>query len=133
VLRDIEAGSVQATAQDPEEGGYFPRRYPHDSEIQWDMMTDLEVHNLVRAMHGPYPSAFSFRKGSKVEIEQSSLASETIKGVPGEIVDIQGDHVLVMAKNRALIINHIVIKGVDTIPAEYFKVGDILSNNRSQG
>ena len=60
VLEQIENGTVKAQKQDPHAGSYYIRRYPSDSEINWDRLTDIQVHNLVRGMFGPYPGGIFF-------------------------------------------------------------------------
>jgi methionyl-tRNA formyltransferase len=126
VLEQIEAGSVDAAIQDPLEGGYYCRRYPRDSQIDWAGMTDLQVHNLVRGMHGPYPSAFTFRDGQKIEIEKTELLPETISGVPGRVPLKKGKDVVALASNRGLLIREIMVDGKATTPSDFFKVGDDL-------
>jgi methionyl-tRNA formyltransferase len=127
VLRKIEDGTVTATAQDPLAGRYYTRRYPRDSLIRWPLLDDVQVHNLVRAMHGPYPAAYSFRGGSKVEIDRTRLLQETIKGTPGRIPLKRGKQVVVLARNRGLLIEKITVDGQDVEPAEFFKIGDDLT------
>jgi methionyl-tRNA formyltransferase len=129
VLDMIQNGTVQAVSQDPDQGGYFGRRYPRDSQINWEEMTDVQVHNLVRAMHGPYPSAFSYRKHEQVEIERTELLPETIQGKPGQIAQLRGKDAVVLAKNRGLLIKEITVNGRELIPSEYFRVGDELGDS----
>jgi methionyl-tRNA formyltransferase len=128
VLEMIENGTVQTTIQDPSDGEYFGRRYPKDSQIHWEQMTDVQVHNLVRAMHGPYPSAFSNRQGEKIEFEKTELLQETITGGSGQIVELRGGDAVVLAKNRGLLIKEIKVNGKEIIPSSYFQVGDELES-----
>lgn len=126
VLSDIQHDRVQAVKQDPREGNYFSRRYPRDSKIDWQNMVDTEIHNLVRGMHGPYPAAFTYRDGEKIEIDKTRLLEKTIRGIPGRIPKKEGEGAVVLAKNRGLIIEKITVNGQESIPAKYFKVGDDL-------
>lgn len=129
VLEQVENGTVQARKQDPEAGGYFNRRFPEDSRIDWAEMTDVQVHNLVRGMHGPYQAAFSCRGEVKVEIDRTLLLEETIAGLPGRVSHIRGSQVVILAKNRGLLISDITINGEKMDPAAYFKIGDELGMN----
>jgi methionyl-tRNA formyltransferase len=126
VLDMIESGTVQAVAQDPEQGGYFPRRYPKDSQISWELMTDVQVHNLVRAMHGPYPSAFSYHLGDRIEFERTDLLPDLVQGKPGQVMELRGQDAVVAAMNRGLLIKEITVNGKDLVPSVYFQVGDVL-------
>jgi methionyl-tRNA formyltransferase len=128
VLEQIEKGTVQAVPQNPEEGAYYPRRYPQDSQIFWDTMTAVQVHNLVRAMHGPYPSAYSFRGDDKVEFEKTALFIEPVPGSPGEVVTITKEGPVVAAKDNGLLILEIIVDGKEYSPADYLGVGDHLGN-----
>jgi len=126
VLEQVESGTVQAQKQDPLAGSYFSRRYPKDSKIDWSGMTDVQVHNLVRGMHGPYQAAFTYRDDIKVEIDRTELLEETISGIPGKVSQKQANQVVVFAKNRALVILEITIDGEKKDPSTFFKIGDDL-------
>ena len=126
VLQQIENGTVQAEKQDPQAGAYFGRRYPRDSWIDWKCLDDVQVHNLVRGMFGPYPAAFTHLGDKKVEIDQTQLLQETLTGFPGRVLQICGKDVIVLAKNRALLIKKISVEGEKMDPASYFNAGDEL-------
>ncbi len=128
VLDQIQSGTVKAVPQNPEEGGYFRRRYPKDSQIDWNLMSAVQVHNLVRAMYGPYPSAFTFLRGTKLEIEKTTLFSGDFQGEPGEILEIRGDHVVASTRDGEVLIELIIVEGQHLAPARFLKVGDILGN-----
>lgn len=127
VLEEIENGTVSVTVQDPLEGEYHTRRYPRDSKIDWQKMSDVEVHNLVRGMHGPYPAAFTFRDQTKIEIEKTRLLEETIKGIPGRVPLSRDGGVVVIAKNRGLLVEEIVVDGRPQSPGDFFDLGDDLT------
>jgi methionyl-tRNA formyltransferase len=126
VLKKIEQGSVQAQKQDPLAGGYFCRRYPRDSQINWREMDDIQVHNLVRGMHGPYPAAFTFSRDIKVEINKSQVLQETISGLPGRVPLKRGKDVVVIAKNRGILIQEISVNGKKENPGDFFNIGEDL-------
>lgn len=132
VLEQIESGTVQAQKQDPLAGSYYSRRYPRDSRIDWDQMTDVQVHNLVRAMHGPYPAAFTFRGDIKVEIDRTELLEKTITGIPGRVPKKRGSQVVVLAKNRGLVIMEITVDGEKKDPSVLFKIGDDLGKDLNE-
>jgi methionyl-tRNA formyltransferase len=126
VLEQIESGTTQVHKQDPLAGSYYSRRYPRDSRIDWTRMTDIQVHNLVRGMHGPYPAAFTYRNDTKVEIDRTELLEETITGIPGRVPQKRGRQVVVLAKNRGLVIIEITVDGEKLDPSSFFKIGDDL-------
>jgi len=126
VLEDIQSGNVSVTPQNPVKGCYHTRRYPRDSKIHWRDMTDVQVHNLVRAMHGPYPSAFTYRGETKIEIERTSLLEEKIRGIPGRVPMFKNGGVVVLTKNRGLQVEEISVGGKSLIPEDFFDLGDDL-------
>ena len=127
VLHQIEGGTVESTPQDPHAGRYYSRRYPRDSQINWQQMDDVQVHNLVRGMHGPYPAAFTFRGDKKIEIDKTQLLQDSITGTAGRIPQKRGKQVIALAKNRGLLIEKITVDGQGIDPSKFFKVGDDLS------
>jgi methionyl-tRNA formyltransferase len=133
VLKNIEEGTVQAQPQDLAAGCYYTRRYPRDSVINWERMTDKQVHNLVRGMHGPYPAAFTYRGGEKVEINRTRLLEDDIKGVPGRVPLIRGASVVVLAANRGIVVEEIRVAEKKLDPADYFQIGDDLKRLTAGG
>lgn len=125
-LRDFENYKAHAIRQNLEEGCYYTRRYPDDSRINWQTMTDVQVHNLVRGMQGPYPHAFTFRENEKIEIEQTALLREEIKGMSGRVSLKRSEGVVVHCKNRALLIKEIRIKGEVREARDIVRIGEKL-------
>ncbi len=126
VLGDFERSSAQATPQDLNEGSYFARRHPEDSKINWNAMDDLQVHNLVRGMQGPYPHAFTYRAGEKVEIEYTSLLDQEITGISGRVVAKRNNGVIVVCQNRGLLVTEARVNDKLVKPNDVFKLGDML-------
>ena len=44
VLHDFENDNIHAVHQNLDEGCYYTRRYPEDSRINWQAMTDVQIH-----------------------------------------------------------------------------------------
>ena len=132
VIKQIEEGSIIAIKQDPREGRYFPRRYPSDSQIDWQAMDDYQIHNLVRGMHGPYPAAYTYLGKKKVEVDKTRLMDDTITGPPGQISHDQRDVVIVTAKNRGLAIEKISVNGRVVDPSDILKPGEVLNTKHQE-
>lgn len=126
VLKDIRENRVSVQKQDPLEGAYYTRRYPRDSRINWQTMTDVQIFNLVRGMHGPYPAAFTYRGEVKVEIEEAGLLEEVIMGIPGRVPMFKDNAAVVLAQNRGLLIKKVAVAGKEIKPGQIFKIGDDL-------
>ncbi|MGM0606050.1 MAG: methionyl-tRNA formyltransferase [Halobacteriota archaeon] len=87
VIPPILAGTheFEPQAGDPT---YYPKRTPEDGELNWEEPT-RRVYNLVRAVTDPYPGAFTFHEGTRIDIWElipfsSDLAYDT---APGEIIE----------------------------------------------
>jgi methionyl-tRNA formyltransferase len=126
VLQQIESGSAKPTKQDLLAGQYYSRRYPRDSRIDWKTMDDVQVNNLVRGMHGPYPAAFTCLGDTRIEIHKTKLLDESISGTPGRVPQKRGKDVIVLAKNRGLLIEKISVDENQIDPADLIKIGDDL-------
>ena len=131
VLKQIEEGNIRAIKQDSKIGGYYPRRYPSDSQIDWQTMDDYQIHNLVRGMHGPYPAAFTFSREKKIEIDKTRLIDNPISGPPGQVAQTHGDNVIVLCRNRGIEVEQISVDGNSVSPSSILKPGDMM-NKRIQ-
>ncbi len=117
VLKDLAAGRARGVKQDREAGSYYCKRYPWDGEIDWKQMTDVQVHNLVRALHGPaLPGAFTFLGKEKVVVLRSRLLEETVCGSPGRIALKRADGVVVLCANRGLLVQELEVNR-EAVPA----------------
>jgi len=106
-IENIHNNTINAVQQDKKAGAYFTRRYPRDGKVDWKTMTADKIHNIVRALNGPYPHAFCFYEGEKIEITKTQLLSETIKGIPGRISLQRKGNLIVHARDRALMITEV--------------------------
>lgn len=110
-LRGIEDGTAARRPQDRAAGSYYAKRYPRDGRIRWDLMTAEQVNNLCRALTPPYPGAFSILNGRKVVIWKTRLLDEPVKGVPGRIALKRPDGVIVIARDRGLLVETVQPEG----------------------
>jgi methionyl-tRNA formyltransferase len=69
-------GGIAARTQDEAIATRWPKRRPKDGEIL-DTMSCREITLLVRALLGPYPRAFVWQAGEKVEIRSAEPADGT--------------------------------------------------------
>jgi methionyl-tRNA formyltransferase len=90
-------------------------------------MTDIQIHNLVRGMNGPFPHAFTFKGNEKIEIDQTVLLKEDIKGVSGRVPLKRSEGVVVLCRNRGILVKEISVKGEKVNPGKVFNIGEILT------
>lgn len=119
-LDELETGSIEPTAQSRTEGSYYHSRRPQDGQIHWREQTAREVHNLVRALAGPYPSAFTHYDGEQLTIDETSYIEETVRGIPGRMCRRRSGGVVVIARDRGLLVETVAPRGGDTQPASEF-------------
>jgi len=100
-------GHLNVIKQDTLSGSFCTKRFPDDGRIQWKTMNSIEIHNLVRALTEPYPGAFTFYKGEKLKIWETALVQEEYIGIPGRIAGLRDDGVIVIAKDRGLLVKKI--------------------------
>ena len=113
--------------QDEYEAHYYTRRYPDDSQIQWSIMSGDDVHNLIRAMHGDYPTAFCYLDDLLIKIWHSSSYREKITGTPGRVIKFIKGKALVTCKTGAVLIGGSVVDGDWKGIRNVLKIGDKLS------
>ena len=112
VLESLRAGTVHGRQQDADAGCYYCKRYPWDGEIDWDSMEDVEVHNLVRSLNGPgLDPAFSHLSGHKIEIVRTRVLDDEIRGPARRLALQRAGGVVVICKNRGLLIEQIAVDG----------------------
>ena len=71
-LPGLIAGSAPRRPQPIEPGQYFGRRTPEDGRIDWRWPA-RRIHDLVRAVAPPFPSAFASVAGERWEIHRTRL------------------------------------------------------------
>jgi methionyl-tRNA formyltransferase len=104
VLEAKRKGVLRPEPQDEARARYFAKRLPEDGWIDWRAMTERQVHDLVRALSGSYPGAFTFHHGRKVVIEATRRLAETIIAPPGRVLARRAAGVEVACADRALLV-----------------------------
>ena len=109
--------------QNEEEATYCCMRRPEDSKIEWTKSAK-EIHNFVRALAPPFPSAFTFYAKQKIAITKTDIHSENDKYVgriPGRILSINSKGIQVLTGKGILLINEIKVGGKSHKPNKFFK------------
>jgi len=90
---------------------HWTRRYPRDGEVNWAKLSAVQVINLVRALHDPYPGAFFMLNNQKVVIKKASIFPKKIAGIPGRCIGHYEGNPLILAVDGAVVINKVSING----------------------
>ena len=104
VLNDYKNDSVKRIPQKHSEGCYYHSRTFEDGLINWRTMTAIQVHNQIRALAPPYPCAFTYIGNKKLFLCRARLLDENYCGVSGRIISVQKKGMIVIAKDRGVLI-----------------------------
>ena len=115
VMARYEAGRTEGRPQDPDQGAYWCRRYPEDGLVDFRNMRARQVHDLVRALAPPMPGAFAFHQGRRVILHRTRLMERIVKGRAGRVVLRRPEGVVVMARDRGLLLTEIRLPGQEGI------------------
>lgn len=108
-LRELEAGKLARTPQDPSEATVVPMMTKEMGLINWNKSAE-EIHNLVRGTD-PWPGAFTYYRGGRLKIwktrrmtgddpmalDVGSMLEGKTPPVPGSILKITKDSLVVVA------------------------------------
>jgi methionyl-tRNA formyltransferase len=102
VLDRLERGTAEPRRQDEAEATYWTLRFPDDGLVVWDQLSALQVHNRIRALAPPYPGAFTFWRGRRVNLHGSMLEERRVVGEAGRVYAAGPRGILVCAADRCL-------------------------------
>ncbi|MCE6993504.1 methionyl-tRNA formyltransferase [Saccharothrix sp. S26] len=126
-LAEIAKGRTDFVKQDRSKASFFHKRAEEDLRIDWTWEA-AELDRLIRAQCPPYPSAFAFHKGKRLEILEAEVSKERYGGTPGRIFYREGDGVAIVAgalarrgRNHALLVKRVRTEdGTELGATEYF-------------
>ncbi|MFI9506263.1 methionyl-tRNA formyltransferase [Nocardia sp. NPDC052566] len=133
-LAALESGTAAWRPQNKAERTYFHKRSDRDSRIDWTWSaTDLE--RFVRALSEPYPRAFTFYRGERIEVLEASVSEARYGGTPGRVIVQEGGGAVVTGSdahrggNHGLVIGRVrTADGVERAGAEFFARGGYLTD-----
>jgi methionyl-tRNA formyltransferase len=126
-LDQIAAGRTDFVRQDSSRASFFHKRSVEDGRIDWTWPAE-DLERLVRAQSAPYPSAFTYHRGRRLEILAAGVSERRYGGTPGRIFYREGEAVAVVAgadartgRNHALAIRRVrTDDGRELAATEYF-------------
>ena len=141
VLRDaltaLESGTAVWRPQNTAERTYFHKRSERDSLIDWTWpAADLE--RFVRALSAPYPRAYTFYRGERIEVLEARVSEARYGGTAGRVIVQEGGGVVVSGPdahrggNRGLVITRVrATDGGEHSGDEFFLRGGYLGGHAS--
>ncbi|MEW9511170.1 MULTISPECIES: methionyl-tRNA formyltransferase [Streptomyces] len=123
----IASGRTEFTPQDRSRASFFHKRAEEDIRIDWNWPAE-DLERLIRAQSAPYPSAFTFHKGQRLEVLSAVVSQGRYGGTPGRIFYREGEGVVIVAgadartgRNHGLAITRVRTGDGRELPAtEYF-------------
>ncbi|NEE57946.1 methionyl-tRNA formyltransferase, partial [Streptomyces sp. SID8455] len=86
----IASGQTEFTRQDRSKASFFHKRAEEDIRIDWTWPAQ-DLERLIRAQSAPYPSAFTFHKGQRLEVVSAVVSEGRYGGTPGRIFYREGE------------------------------------------
>ncbi|MEV7561395.1 methionyl-tRNA formyltransferase [Streptomyces sp. NPDC089795] len=126
-LGRIAAGETDFTHQDRSQASFFHKRSAEDIRIDWNWPAE-DLQRLVRAQSAPYPAAFTFHRGKRLEVLAAVVSEGRYGGTPGRVFYREGEGVVIVAgadartgRNHGLAITRVRTEGGEEMPAtDYF-------------
>ncbi|WP_227998460.1 methionyl-tRNA formyltransferase [Nocardia australiensis] len=132
-LAALESGTAQWRPQHKSERTYFHKRSERDSRIDWTWPA-VDLERFVRALSDPYPRAFTFYRGERIEVLEAVVSEARYGGTPGRVIVQEGGGAVVVGqeahrgRNRGLVITRVRgADGVEHSAAEFFVRGGYLT------
>lgn len=109
--------NVKLFPQPPVTPSYCGARQPEDGLIDWKLSAE-SVHNLIRALTIPYPGAYTITPfGEKLYCWKSELEGRCFYGVPGSVVEIGDNYIVVACGEGAIRLQEIGYEyGIKAVP-----------------
>ncbi len=105
-LPKIADDTVERRPQDERLATFWPLRRPADGIINWHN-TRRELYNWIRGLTHPYPGAFTYLRGRKVFVFGGRESYDKHVGVPGEVLAVLPEGVLVATGKGNILLTRI--------------------------
>jgi methionyl-tRNA formyltransferase len=132
-LSALESGNATWRPQDKAARTYFHKRSERDSLIDWSWPAE-DLERFVRALSEPYPQAFGFYHGERIEVLAARVSEARYGGTPGRVIVQEGGGAVVCGPeafrggNRGLVVTRVRgADGAERDGAEFFTRGGYLT------
>ncbi|MGW0003304.1 methionyl-tRNA formyltransferase [Nocardia grenadensis] len=133
-LEALASGTAQWRPQDKAARTYFHKRSDRDSRIDWTWPA-VDLERFVRALSAPYPRAFGYYRGERVEVLAAAVSAARYGGTPGRVIVQENGGVVVCGPdahrgdNHGLLITRVrTADGTEHSGAEFFRRGGYLTD-----
>ena len=125
VLSQLESGAAIFVKQDDSLASHTRMVVKTDGAIMW-ARSARNLHNQIRACV-PWPGAYCTFNGSNVKLQDSRVLKEVFEELPGTIVRIEEDHMVIACGKRALCIYSVQAPGKKMMPFADYQRGNPFS------
>ena len=88
-LAALESGAAVWRPQKKAARSYFHKRSERDSLIDWNWPAE-DLERFVRALSDPFPRAFTFYRGERIEVLEARVSGARYGGTPGRVTVQEG-------------------------------------------
>lgn len=134
-LHALETGTAVWRPQDKARRTYFHKRSDRDSRIDWQAPA-VDLERFVRALSEPYPRAFTYYRGARIEVLAAEISEARYGGTPGRVIVQEGGGTVVCGPdayrggNHGLVLTRVrTADGVGHAGAEFFRRGGYLTDS----
>ncbi|KTD07367.1 methionyl-tRNA formyltransferase [Legionella jamestowniensis] len=124
-LDALEQGQAQPKVQNSVDATYASKIHKEDALINWSK-TAYEIHNQIRA-YNPWPIAYTSTGKETVRIYRSHVVDYVGQAVPGTVLKLDRQGMLVATAKDAIMVECIQFPG-----SKVMKIADWLNANRPQ-
>ena len=119
-INGLANGSIKLRPQDHSRATYTCKRLPADNKINWSLSCE-SIYNLIRAVSLPYPGAYTYFSGRKLQVwiaERVANIHKYVGKIPGRICEVRpGEGSLVLAGDGALLLKKVQLEDGEIICA----------------
>ncbi|MFH1247916.1 MAG: methionyl-tRNA formyltransferase [Candidatus Omnitrophota bacterium] len=128
VIEDLSLNNHKLIEQDSQKVSFAPKIKKGNGQINWSAKS-RQVFNLVRGVAG-WPGAFTYYKGKLLKIYKASVSDALYQKqdvLPGEVLDISKEGLVVNTGSGALVILQLQPEGKRVMSAQEFISGHKIS------
>ena len=121
-IDSLDKNDYTLLSQDSRLASWAPKLTKAMGQIAWDQKA-ADIHNLARGLL-PWPSAYTYFNGRLLKLLKTEVIQENfLNKLPGEIISIQKEGVLVAAQEGAVLIKEVHFESSKPMPAYSFALG----------
>ncbi|QHQ62038.1 methionyl-tRNA formyltransferase [Anaerocolumna sedimenticola] len=127
-LKAIEDGTAPREKQKDEESCYAKMLDKSIGLIDFNRPA-IEIERFIRGLN-PWPSAYTFLDGKTIKIWDADVIEEESAGIPGEIVSVTKNTIVVKTSKDSLAIKELQLEGKKRMTVDAFLRGYLLETGK---